>query len=548
MFKKIITLTALSVALAGCSGEEKPTGAAVMNEASLMANIKTLASDEFEGRGTGSHGEDMTIAFLEKAFKDAGLTPANGDSYIQDVPLVSIEAATSASLNIAGGTGDATRLAYNEDQVIWTRRLVDSVSVDESEMVFVGYGINAPERGWNDYEGIDVTGKTVVMLINDPGYATQDEALFNGNSMTYYGRWDYKFDEAAKQGAAGAIIIHDTKPAAYPFSVVQSSWAGAKFDMVRADKGMSLASFEAWVTHDAATAMFEKAGLDLAALEVAATKAGFKAVAMNLTASASLENEIKTLNSRNVAGLIKGSEAPDEVFIYMAHWDHLGIDTSAEGDGIYNGALDNATGTAGLIELAKAFKSLPDAPKRSIMFLAVTAEEQGLLGSAYYAANPLVPLNKTVGGVNMDGLNNFGATKDVTVIGLGNSELDSYLKAEADKAGRYLHPDPEPEKGYFYRSDHFELSKLGVPMIYPGSGIDHWELGEDYGRAKSEEYLKLYYHQPSDEVRDDWVLAGAIADLNLYYGVGSAIANSADWPAWSEGTEFKAARDKQLGQ
>ena len=550
MIKNIITVTAFSVLLASCGQEtdmaEKASGAAVMSEASYAENVKTLASDAFEGRGTGSKGEDMTIAFLEKSFKEAGLEPANGDSYIQNVPLVSIEAATTASLDIAGGNGDTDKLVYGEDQVIWTRRVVESISVSDSELVFVGYGINAPERGWNDYEGIDVKGKTVVILINDPGYATQDEALFNGNSMTYYGRWGYKFDEAAAQGAAGAIIIHNTKPAAYPFSVVQSSWTGAQFSMERADKGMSLASFEAWITHDKAKAIFERAGLDLASLEAAATKSDFKAVAMNLTASAKLDNSLVSLKSRNVAGIIKGSETPEEVFIYMGHWDHLGFDTSIEGDGIYNGALDNATGTAGLIELAKAFKSLPQAPKRSIMFLAVTAEEQGLLGSAYYATNPLVPLANTVGGLNMDGLNNFGATKDVTVVGLGNSELDIYLENEAKKTGRYLRPDSTPEKGYFYRSDHFELAKLGVPMIYPGSGIDHIEKGEAYGLAKDAEYVKNYYHQPSDEYREDWVFTGAIADLTLYYGVGAAIAASSDWPAWYEGTEFKAARDAQL--
>lgn len=550
MIKNIITVTAFSVLLASCGQEtdvaEKASGAAAMSEASYAENVKTLASDAFEGRGPGSKGEDMTIAFLEKSFKEIGLEPANGDSYIQNVPLVSIEAAITASLDIAGGNGDTDKLVYSEDQVIWTRRVVEAVSINDSEMVFVGYGINAPERGWNDYEGIDVKGKTVVMLINDPGYATQDEALFNGNSMTYYGRWGYKFDEAAAQGAAGAIIIHDTKPAAYPFSVVQSSWTGPQFSMERADKGMSLASFESWITHDKAKAIFERAGLDLASLEVAATKPDFKAVAMNLAATVKLDNSLVSLKSRNVAGIIKGSEAPDEVFIYMAHWDHLGFDTSIEGDGIYNGALDNATGTAGLIELAKAFKSLPQDPKRSIMFLAVTAEEQGLLGSAYYAANPLVPLANTVGGLNMDTINNFGSTKDVTVVGLGNSELDTYLENEAKKSGRYLRPDSTPEKGYFYRSDHFELAKLGVPMIYPGSGIDHIEKGEAYGLAKDAEYVKNYYHQPSDEYREDWVFTGAIADLTLYYGVGAAIAGSADWPAWSEGTEFKAIREEQL--
>lgn len=550
MIKNIATIATLSLLLASCgqdtSGENKSTGAAVMTTASLAGNIQTLSSDEFAGRSPGTPGEDKTVAFLVKAFKEAGLAPANGDSYVQNVPLVSIEPSSNAELSFSGGKGDAMQVTYIKDYVVTTRRLVERVDVQDSDLVFVGYGINAPERDWNDYEGLDVTGKTVVMLINDPGFATQDATVFNGNDMTYYGRWTYKYDEAARQGAAGVIIIHDSKPASYPFSVVQSGWTGPQFDMVSTDKGMGFSQFESWVSHDVASQLFNKAGLNLADLEAAASKKGFKAIALNMTASASIENTITYHQSRNVAAKVIGSETPDEAFVYMAHWDHLGVDPSIEGDGIYNGALDNATGTASLIEMAKAFNSLEIKPKRSILFLAVTAEEQGLLGSAYYAANPLVPHAKTVGGINIDSPNSFGPTHDIVVVGYGNSELDKYLESAATKAGRYISDDPHKERGYFYRSDHFSLSKQGVPTLFPGAGIDHIEKGKAYGIARGEDYEKNRYHQPSDEFDDSWDLNGQLADLELYFDTGFMIADSVEWPAWYDGTEFKAIREEQL--
>jgi len=515
---------------------------------SLTKHIKIIASDEFGGRAPGSEGEELTVNYIANEFKKLGVAPGNGNSYFQDVPLTSVEAMNKPSLIFSNGKNDDLTMTYSNEQVVWTRKQRDSVEINNSEVIFVGYGINAPERNWNDYDGIDVTGKTVVMLVNDPGYATQDSALFNGNAMTYYGRWDYKFEEAARQGAAAAIIIHDTKPAAYGWSTVSSSWTGPQFDMVRADKGSELVSIEAWITIDSAKALFSKSGLDLSAQYIAAKTPGFKAVPLNLTASIKIENKTTTINSRNVAGYIKGSESPDEVFIYMAHWDHLGTDPVLQeksGDGIYNGALDNATGTAGLIELAKAYTSLPEKPKRSVLFLSVTAEEQGLLGSAYYASNPLYPLAKTVGGINMDGLNNFGPTKDITVIGSGMSELENYLEKHATVKNRVLNPDSEAEKGYFYRSDHFELSKLGVPMLYPNSGYDHVDKGVAYGIEKSEEYTKKHYHGPSDEYQDDWILTGAVEDLQLYFLTGSEIVNSTAWPEWNKGTEFKGVRDAQ---
>ncbi|RLA05033.1 MAG: peptidase M28, partial [Gammaproteobacteria bacterium] len=465
--------------------------------------------------------------------------------YRQSVPLTSVEVINTPILIFKGGKADDISLNYPDDQVVWTRKQIKSASIQDSQLVFVGYGINAPERGWNDYAGIDVKNKTVVILVNDPGFATQDAELFNGNAMTYYGRWDYKFDEAARQGAAAAIIVHDTLPAAYPWATVSSSWTGPLFDMVRADKGSSLSSVEGWITKEKASLLFNKAGLNLEEMYQAAKTKGFKAIEMSLTGSASIENKIANVNSQNVVAMIKGSEAPDEIFLYMAHWDHLGTDPTIEGDGIYNGALDNATGTAGLLELAKAYASLDVKPKRSVLFLAVTAEEDGTLGSAYYAANPLYPLAKTVGGLNMDGLNNFGPTRDITVIGQGMSQLEEYLLKNAKVKNRVLNADAEAEKGYFYRSDHFELSKLGVPMLYPNSGYDHIEKGVAFGIEKANEYTAINYHRPSDEYHPSWDMRGAVEDLKLYFLTGHDIANSNDWPEWYEGTEFKAIRDSQ---
>ncbi len=520
-------------------------GVEVMTEASYRRHIEILASDEFGGRAPASPGEELTVEYLTRTFESLGLEPGNGDSYTQDVPLVWVEVTNNPDLVFSGGEGEDLALAYATDQVMWTRQQIPATSIKDSELVFVGYGINAPERDWNDYAGIDVQGKTVVMLINDPGYSTQDPELFNGNAMTYYGRWDYKFDEAARQGAAGVIMIHDRLPAAYGWSTVINSWTGRKFGMVLPDKGAGLASVESWITRDSAAALFKKAGLNLDEMYEKARKRGFSPVSMGLKASATLVNEAETVNSRNVAAILKGSEAADEIFIYMAHWDHFGTDPKLEGDQIYNGALDNASGTAALLELAKAYATLPQAPRRSVLFLAVTAEEQGLLGSLYYAANPLFPLANTVGGLNMDGMNNFGSTRDITVIGLGMSDLDDYLAAAAAEQERVLAADREAEKGYYYRSDHFELAKQGVPMLYPANGYDDREKGVAYGMQKAEEYIADDYHRVSDEYDLSWDVSGAMEDMEMYFKTGLDIANSEDWPNWKEGTEFRAARDAQ---
>jgi Zn-dependent M28 family amino/carboxypeptidase len=558
---------AAAVLLGACSNEEpapavdaKPETAAestaqddpitagveAMTEAAYRRHVETLASDAFGGRAPASPGEELTVSYLVEHFKSVGLEPGNGDSYTQDVPLAWVETVNRPDLVFSGGEGEDLVLAYGSDQVVWSRRQVTEAKLANSEMIFVGYGINAPERGWNDYEGIDVSGKTVVMLVNDPGFATQDPDLFNGNAMTYYGRWDYKFSEAASRGAAGAIIVHDTLPAAYGWNTVENSWTGPQFDMVLADQGESLAAVEGWIQKEHAETLFRKAGLDLDEMYERAKRPGFTAVPMNVLASAEIESATENVLSRNVAAILRGSEAPDEVFIYMAHWDHLGTDPKLEGDQIYNGALDNASGTAALMEIAKAYATLPQAPRRTVLFLALTAEEQGLLGSLYYASNPLFPLENTVGGLNMDGMNNFGATRDITVIGLGMSDLDSYLQAAAAAQERVLEGDRESEKGYYYRSDHFELAKEGVPMLYPKRGYNDREKGVAYGMEKSREFTRDHYHRVSDEYDLSWNVDGAMEDMEVFFRTGLDIANSDAWPNWKEGTEFRAKRDALL--
>jgi len=527
-------------------GADALQAANAINKTDLANHIKVLSSDKFGGRAPATEGETLSINYMRDNFKKLNLKPANGDSYFQKVPLISVEAINHPHLEVKDKNNNTTNLSYLKDEMVWTRKQIDEASIKDSPMVFVGYGINAPELGWNDYKGLNVKGKTVLMLVNDPGYATQNPDLFNGNAMTYYGRWDYKYDEAAKQGASAAIIIHQTKPAAYPWSTVSSSWSGPQFDRVRQNKGADLVNIEGWITHDNAQKLMASVGLNLENLEKAAQQKDFKAVPLNLTASVHIENKLHQVDSHNVVAYLPGSTHPDEVFVYMAHWDHLGTDPTIEGDGIYNGALDNASGSAGLLELAKAFSSLKTKPQRSILFLSLTAEEQGLLGSAYYAAHPLFPLNKTVGGINMDMLNNFGRTRDVTIVGLGMSELDSIIAKQAKLQHRVLKPDAEAEKGYFYRSDHFELSKKGVPMLYPNRGYDDLKRGVAYGMQQAKDYVAHHYHSPKDEFDPNWDLSGAVEDLQLYFYTGLSLANSQQWPNWNPGSEFKALRDKQM--
>ncbi len=516
-----------------------------IDDAGLREHIAVLASDEFEGRAPVSRGEELTIAYLAEAFGAAGLEPGNDGEWLQPVPLVSITADPAMRLAISGDDGEAA-LEYGTEMMAWTKRVIDRSGLADSELVFVGYGIVAPEYGWDDYAEVDVTGKTVVMLVNDPGYATGDPAHFNGRAMTYYGRWTYKFEEAGRQGAAGALIIHETDAAGYPWEVVASSWSGPQFGLVAEDANLSRPAVEGWLTLDAAAALFERAGLDLATLGVRAAREDFEAMSLGLAASLEIRNTIEHSTSHNVVGRLAGADRPGEAIVYMAHWDHLGKDETLEGDEIYNGALDNATGVAGLIEIAAAFGGLERPPARTVLFLAVTAEEQGLLGSDHYGEYPVHPLDRTVAAINMDGLNTVGPMNDITVVGLGNSDLDDYLEAVVSAAGRVIRADPEPEKGFFYRSDHFNFAKRGVPALYTDSGIDHVERGETYGRRMREAYTAERYHKPTDEYDPSWDLDGAVDDLRLLFEVGYRLAQGAEWPNWREGNEFRAARDQMM--
>lgn len=518
---------------------------AMITAESLARNIQILASDEFEGRAPASEGERKTIEFLEKEFKQLGLKPGNGSSYLQAVPMVVITADPSVTLEIKSKKKSLT-FTYKNEFVALTRRVQEQVALNDSEMVFAGYGIVAPEYGWNDYEGLDVRGKTVLVLINDPGFATQDPQLFNGRAMTYYGRWTYKYEEAARQGAAGIFIIHETEPAAYPWGVVQNGWTGPQFHLIAADNNLSRCAIEGWVQREVAERILAEAGYKLDDLKRAALQRGFKPVPLGLKANLALQNKIERVTSHNVIALWPGSKRADEYLIFMAHWDHFGLNPELKGDQIFNGALDNASGTAGLIELARAFTSLKKKPWRSIVFLSVTGEEQGLLGSEYYAANPIFPPEKTVAVINMDALNIYGPMKDITVIGYGLSELDKYIEEAAQAQGRKVNPDPTPEKGSYFRSDHFPFAKRGIPAIYPSGGVDHAIHGREWTLAQKEKYIAEKYHQPSDEFDPNWDLSGAIDDLRLLFNMALKLSREASFPNWHEGTPYKAKRDADL--
>ena len=535
----------LSVNFSGCRKENIQSAPDSINTGDLSKHIRTLASDEYEGRGPSSRGEEKTINYIKGEFEKLGLKPGDGESYFQEVPLVSITTDPDTKLVIQAGEKYLS-FEYGKDCMVSTKREMDTVTLKDSEIVFVGYGIVAPEYGWNDYEGLDVRGKTVVMLINDPGFATQDPALFNGNAMTYYGRWTYKYEEAARQGAEAAFIIHETKPAAYPWEVVENSWSGPQFGLRTGDKNLSRCAVEGWFTLDSTRTVFGQAGLDLDKLKADALKPGFKPVPMFLKASVTLKNTVKECLSNNVLGVLPGTSRKDEYIFYMAHWDHLGINTSLEGDQIYNGALDNATGIAGLIELAAAFTKLSSPPVRSIAFLAVTSEEQGLLGSEYYAEHPIYPLTKTVAAINMDAMNIYGKMKDITLLGYGNSDLDEYIESAASGQGRTVRPDPQPERGFFYRGDHFSFAKQGVPSIWTDTGMDSVEHGEEWTKKQKDIFIDKHYHKPSDEYNPDWDLSGMVEDLQLLFQVGLRLGNEGTFPNWNEGTEFRAKRDRDM--
>ena len=528
--------------LAGYLPQEVDRAAAVIDAEQLAAHIQTLASDEFGGRAPFTEGEAKTLDYLENAFRELCVAPGNGDSYRQPVSLVELTASVEPMTLTHGD--ESWQLTPGENMMAWTKRATEQTGLDNSELVFVGYGIIAPEYDWNDYEGLDVAGKTVVMLVNDPGYATQDENVFNGNAMTYYGRWTYKYEEAARQGAAGALIIHETGAAGYPWEVVTGSWAGAQFDLAAENDNMDRVKVEGWLSQEAARELFDRAGHDYDQVIPAAALPGFAPLPLNTTASVELSNQIRRSQSYNIVARIEGRERPDEHFVYMAHWDHMGTQSELEGDTIFNGAVDNATGTAALLELAQAYKALPNPPARSVLFLAVTAEESGLLGSAAYVADPIYPLAKTVGGINIDAMNVVGPTQDVVVIGYGSSELEEALAEAAARQNRELVREPTPEKGFFYRSDHFNFAKQGVPVLYAEGGVVDRERGRQFGLDAQADYIANRYHKPSDEFDPSWNLEGAVDDIEMYFRVGIDVVESDQWPQWYEGNEFRAIREQ----
>lgn len=516
-----------------------------LSEKTMQDVTRELSLDTYEGRAPGSVGEEKTVAHLISKFKAAGLEPGNNGSWTQDVPLIEITAKNVSALNIADRNGKAMSFAYGSEYVIGSYREAPKTDIKQSDMVFVGHGIVAPEKGWNDYSGVDVKGKTVVVMVNDPDFENQGlDGPFGGKAMTYYGRWTYKYEEAARQGAAAVLIIHDTAPAAYGWNVVNSSWTGTQFLAQSKDGGKSQTQANGWIQKSVAKDIFAAAGQNLEKQMAAAKQKGFKAVPLNLTASLSFENDIARKASKNVIGVMKGSKRPDEYVLYTAHWDHLGRCTAApDGDDICNGAVDNATGTAALVALAEGFTKA-GAPDRSVVFLAVTAEESGLLGSKYYAENPIFPLSQTVGGVNMDAFSMSGPAKNLTVIGKGKSQLDTYLEAAAKSEGRTPEMEPTPEKGFYYRSDHFSFAKLGVPMVYFEGGDDLIIGGKAAAKAAADDYEKNRYHAPGDEFDENWDWSGVMSDLKLYYRVGRMLAMTNAWPNWNEGDEFRAVRDK----
>jgi Zn-dependent M28 family amino/carboxypeptidase len=516
-----------------------------LSEATMKDVTRELSLDSYEGRAPGSVGEEKTIALLIAKFKAAGLQPGNNGSWTQDVPLIEITAKNVSALSVADRSGKAMSFAYGGEFVIGSYRETPRTDIKQSDMVFVGHGIVAPEKGWNDYAGVDVKGKTVVVMVNDPDFENAGlEGPFGGKAMTYYGRWTYKYEEAARQGAAAVLIIHDTAPAAYGWNVVNSSWTGAQFLAQSKDGGKSQTQANGWIQKSVAKEIFAAAGQDLDKQMASAKQKGFKAVPLNLTASVNFDNDISKKASKNVVGVLKGAKRPDEYVLYTAHWDHLGKCTAAaDGDDICNGAVDNATGTAALVALAEGFTKA-GAPDRSVVFLAVTAEESGLLGSKFYAENPVFPLSQTVGGVNMDAFSMSGPAKNLTVIGKGKSQLDTYLDAAAKAEGRTPEAEPTPEKGFYYRSDHFSFAKLGVPMVYFEGGDDLVTGGKAAAAAAAEDYEKNRYHAPGDEFDENWDWSGVMSDLKLYYRVGRMLAMTDAWPNWNDGDEFRAVRDK----
>ena len=557
--KTLLLSLAAAAALSACKGEDapaaKPDDAAkpaafafkdALDPADFAEHVRVLASDEFEGRAPGTPGEEKTVQYLKAQFERMGLKPGNGDSYFQVVPMMETTADESTTMTI-DVKGTPRTLKFGTDMVAGTRTGQPEVKIDGSELVFVGYGVDAPEQNWNDYAGVDVKGKTVVMFVNDPGFHSKDATLFDGNRMTYYGRWTYKFEEAGRKGAAAALIIHDTEGASYGWDVVKNSWSGAQYDLRAADDPAPRVPLQGWITGEQAKTLFADAGLDLDAMRAAAGKRGFKPVTLPAKASVTLKSTIAEKESRNVLALLPGSERPEEAVVYMAHWDHLGKHDGEEGDNIYNGAVDNATGVAGILEIAEAMAKGAK-PKRSALFVAVTLEESGLLGSKYYVAHPSIPLDRTVGVINIDAMSVSGRTRDLTVVGKGNSEMEDILKPIAERQGRTLVEESNPAGGYYFRSDHFNFAKAGVPALYADGGTDLVEGGTAAGEAAGKDYNEHRSHKPDDEYDPaTWKLDGTMQDLASLFEVGLALVHDTNlWPNWYKGNPFRAARDAMM--
>lgn len=547
--QRIIILPIFIFLIAACSSNKikftEDDGIKVFNANTFKQHVAVLASDSFMGRKPFTLGETKTVEYLQNQFKLIGIEPGNNESYIQEVPMANILATAAPTMRVNGTKGEFDLKAY-DDYIIWTNKTDSLIQLDKNELVFAGYGVVAPEYNWNDYKGLDVKGKVVLVMVNDPGFWIGDTSLFKGKAMTYYGRWTYKFEEAARQGAKGCIIIHNTAAASYPFSVLQNGFNTTRIQLDNRGKNVPNCDVIGWIPEKIAHQLFFAAGYD-SSLLVKANQKDFKGISLKLGLSTSMKVKATFNKSSNVIAKITGSKRSDEVIIYTAHWDHLGIGRpDSSGDSIYNGALDNATGTAGLLEMASAFKNMKAKPERTIVFLAVTSEEQGLLGSAFYAENPIYPINKTVANINMDGLNRFGKTKDMVVIGQGQSELEDYLKDALEKAGGYISFDLHPEAGHYYRSDHFNFAKVGIPALFIGSGTDVIGKDKAHGEAIDNEYNAKNYHQASDEYdAASWTVEGAMHDLKMLFTIGRKMAFETSFPQWKSGSEFKLIREKK---
>ncbi|MFC1519128.1 M28 family metallopeptidase [Pseudomonadota bacterium] len=550
--KKILPLCALTL-LSACSQQSTDTNQSLQSqqlasetstitfdEARFRQDIKTLSSDEFEGRAPTTHGEKSTLDYLTAAFEEMGLQGAYQGSYLQPVPMVSYTASEQQAVSLAG-----IELKYRKDIVLSTRHDKGGVNISNAPLVFVGYGINAPEYQWNDYDGLDMTGKIAVILVNDPGFANPESKKFNGKAMTYYGRWTYKYEEASRQGALGAIIIHDTAPAAYPWSVVENSWTGPQQDLVfsKAVQDERIA-VEGWITMDSATALFKKSGFELDTLMARAANSAIN-IDLKQSADIAFSSKAEYADSYNVVATLPGSDAADEHVLFTAHWDHLGVDPTKDGDNIYNGALDNATGTAGIMEIARQFAKQAKAGnplQRSVTFIATTGEEQGLLGSRYYAANPIYPIDKSVAVFNLDSTNVYGKTQDYTIVGKGQSELERYLTEIATSQNRTVTRERNPASGGFFRSDHFSFAKLGVPAVFAGGGSVPLDEQTAQYKQQMQKLMKGCYHNVCDHYREEWDLSGALQDISVYYQAAETLANSQDWPGYYEASEFNRLR------